>query len=258
MSKKAWIAMMAIVMALSAAVVVAQDSGPGVIDITAPDGSVVPIFTDGRLNAGDIAAPVVVYYTAANGMIVNPNLASDKLDLVNVDGVVTDLSGTNNAASTSLNANAANSTNGAANATVTQPDANNLIDTLQVLAIDQTTSNGNVVLEASVTDLMNLVTGRDNSISASGYSVNFDPNSNHFWVQAPANFEGKVYTFAWRNTLFPLSMIGDRSLSSNQSSTTNVQAQATAEASPQAADDATVQPTEEPTAQPTQDATTSP
>jgi hypothetical protein len=253
MSKKAWIAMMAIVMALSAAVVVAQDSGPGVIDITAPDGSIVPIFTDGRLNAGDLAAPVVVYYTAANGTIVNPNLASDKLDLVNVDGIAADLSGTNNASSTA-NADA----DGMTSASVAQPDANGLIDSLQVLAIDQFTSNGNVVIDASVNDLMNLVTGRQNSISQAGYSVNFDPNSNHFWVQSPANFEGKVYTFAWRNTLFPLSMIGDRRLSGNQSSTTDVQAQATPEASPQAATDASTQPTEEPTAQPTQDATPSP
>ncbi|MBZ0290076.1 MAG: hypothetical protein K8I30_20795 [Anaerolineae bacterium] len=247
MSKKVWIAIMAVVLALSAVAVMAQDN-PGVIDITAPDGSIVSIFTDGRLNAGDLAAPVVVYYTAENGTIVNPNLASDQLDLVNVGGVATDLSGTNDANNANADASDATSAN------ITQPDPNGLIDKLQVLAIDQTTSNGNVVIEASVNDLMNLVTGRQNSIAQAGYSVNFDPNSNHFWVQSPANFEGKVYTFAWRNTLFPLSMIGNRSLSS-ESDTTNVQAQATAEASPQATSDedsqATAQPTEEPTTQPT-------
>ena len=221
MNKKALILIMAAVLALSAVAVMAQD-GPGVINITLPDGKSVPVFTDGRLNAFDIAAPVVVYYTAANGTIVNPNFTTDPVDLVNANGTTTDVNTTNN-----VNTSAQANTDG-------------LINKLEVLAIDQFTSNGNVVIEASVNDLQNLVTGRDNTISASGYSVNFDPKSNNFWVRSPANFEGKTYTFSWHNNLFPVSMIA-------QPSQSNVNAQATTEA--------TAQPATQPTAMPT---TTSP
>src|SRR5258706_5286475 len=75
MSKKALIVIMAAVLVLGVLGVMAQD-GPGVIKITLPDGKSVPVFTDGRLNAFDIAAPVVVYYTAADGAIVNPDYTS--------------------------------------------------------------------------------------------------------------------------------------------------------------------------------------
>lgn len=230
MSKKAMILIMAAVLALSAFAVMAQDSDPGVINITLPDGQSVPVFTDGRLNAFDMAAPVVVYYTAANGTVVNPNFTSDTVDLVNNNGTTTDVNPTDNSN------------------TSAQADVSGLINKLQVLAIDQFTSNGNVVIEASVDDLQNLVTGSDSSISSAGYSVKFDPKSNYFWVQSPANFEGKTYTFAWKNTLFPLSMIGDRD-QSNMNANANVQpaAQPSAEASAQATTEATAQPTAQPT-----------
>ena len=208
MTKKVLIAVMAAVLALTAIGVMAQD-GPGVIDITLPDGSIVPVFTDGRLNAFDLAAPVVVYYTAPNGTIVNPNYTTDQVDQVNLDS-----------------ANAVNKN------TTTQPDPNGLIDKLQVLAIDPATSNGNLVMEVPVNDLFSLVTGSENNISAKGYSVNFDPKSNYFWVQAPANFEGKVYTFAWRNTLFSADMIAQPAQPNVQDQPAQSQSQTQATAEP--------------------------
>ena len=230
MSKKALIVIMAAVLVLGAIGVMAQD-GPGVINITLPDGKSVPVFTDGRLNAFDIAAPVVVYYTAANGTIVNPNFTTDQVDMVNLS---------NN----SINANNVNGTNA-------NPPANpeGLISKLQVLAIDPVTSNGNVVLEPTADDLLGLVTGQQKSISAKGYSVSYDRNSNSFFVQSPANFEGKVYTFAWPNNLFPLSLVGQQAQSAKQATpqptaaNTTTNGQATAQPTSQPA-----QPTPQPTA----------
>src|SRR5436853_5386416 len=96
MSKKALIVIMAAVLALTVLGVAAQDSGHGVTNVTLPDGRSVPVFTDGRLNAFDIGAPVVVFYTAANGNIVNPDIAP---------GTQPDLSNLNFSNSNSINGN---------------------------------------------------------------------------------------------------------------------------------------------------------
>jgi hypothetical protein len=218
MSKKAMIVVMALVLALSAVVVMAQDSGPGVINVTLPDGKSVPVFTDGRLNAFDIAAPVVVYYTAANGSIVNPNYTSggqpdlnslnfsDPTTLNNLNMAM------NNGNSANVSGNNASATNGTNATTITtQADQSGLINHLQVLGVGAD-SGARLVLNASVEDLLSLVTGQQKSLSAEGYSVNFDPNANYFWVQAPADFEGKVYTFAWPNNIFPTTLIGQKSI----------------------------------------------
>ena len=219
MSKKTLIVIMAAVLALSALAVMAQD-GPGVIDITLPDGGRLPVFTDGRLNAFDMGAPVVVYYTAANGTIVNPNFTTDQVDQVNLG---------DSGANANIFSNGA-SANASANPPV-NPDG--LINKLQVLAIDPTTSNGNLVMEVPLSDLLDLATGQQSSVSTQGYSVKYDRNSNSFFVQSPANFEGKVYTFAWPNNLFSLSMIRQQTQANQQpaasNATTNTTTQATAE-----------------------------
>jgi hypothetical protein len=224
MNKKVWIGVLAIVMALSAIAVFAQD-GPGVINVTLPDGQIVPVFTDGRINAFDIGAPVVVYYRSEAGDVLNPNFAGSSI-MNNVDASATPV-GT----------------------TVIQPSPNSLLESLQVLAIDQTTSNGNVVIEASVDDLQDLVAGQQNSIAASGYSLNYDRNANWFWIQSPPNFEGKVYTFAWENNLFPRPLV---SASPDANATSqffgSLNEDATAEPTAQATTEATAQPTVQPTA----------
>jgi len=270
MSKKALIIIIAAVLALTALGVLAQDNGPGVTNVTLPDGRSVPAFTDGRLNAFDIAAPVVVYYKAANGSVVNPlittgtqpNLAnlnfSSPNTLNNINAV---MNGSNNNAAGNGNNNAANSANstnnnasgnssnnaangannasgnsnnnaangannnsannnavgngsnnaGNGNGSTTQSNQAGLISQLEVLGVGPGGSTG-LVLTANVEDLLSLVTGQQNSLSAQGYSVNFDPKANYFWVQAPADFEGKVYTFAWPNNIFPTSLIGQSSI----------------------------------------------
>jgi hypothetical protein len=225
MSKKILILAAVAVLSLTAIGVMAQD-GPGVIDITLPDGSVAPVFTDGRINGFDIGAPLVVYYTAADGTIADPNFASSNLPAEFVfDAPLTALNGNTNTTVTSAN------------------DSNPLNDGdvvtgLQLLAIDKTTANGVPVLEASVQDLFNLVNTSDHTIADNGYSLNYSPQSNWFWVSAPADFEGKVYTFAWENTLF------------QPQQTNQVVAQPAAQASVEASAQATAEPTAQPTTSP--------
>jgi hypothetical protein len=228
MNRKVWIGVLAIVMALSAIAVFAQD-GPGVIKVTLPDGQLVPVFTDGRINAFDIGAPVVVYYRSEAGDVLNPNFAGSSI------------------------MNIADASATPAGTTVIQPSPNSLLESLQVLAIDQTTSNGNVVIEASVDDLQGLVNGQQDSIAAGGYSLNYDRNANWFWIQSPPNFEGKVYTFAWENNLFPRPQV---IASPEAQSIFQPLAQATDDVTVQPTAQATTQPTTQPTAQPT--TTTSP
>jgi len=259
MSKKALIVIIAAALALTALGVLAQDNGPGVINVTLPDGRSVPAFRDGRLNAFDIAAPVVVFYKAANGSIVNPDYTSgsqpdlnslnfsnpNTLNTINTfmsngnrannaanstnnsanstnNNANSSASGNNNASSNGNN-NAGNSNssgNGNANSSTGTNNANNttsaanqagLINRLEVLAVGPG-GGTSLVLSPTVEDLLSLVTGQQSSLSAQGYSVNYDPKANYFWVQAPADFEGKVYTFAWPNNIFPTSLVGQTGL----------------------------------------------
>lgn len=190
MAKKVGILIVVGVLMLGAIGVMAQD-GPGVIDVTLPDGSVAPVFTDGRINGFDIGAPLVVYYTAADGTIADPNFAGANLPAEFIfDAPLIALNGT--------------STTPVTTATDNNPaNDGEIVTGLQLLAVDKATSNGNLVLEASVEDLFNLVNTNDRTIADNGYTLNYSPQSNWFWVSAPADFEGKVYTFAWENTLFP-------------------------------------------------------
>jgi hypothetical protein len=236
MSKKALILIAVVVLALSAIGVMAQD-GPGVINVTLPDGSIAPVFTDGRINGFDIGAPLVVYYKTEAGTIANPTFAGSNLP------TFFDLTGDTAPFDPNFDASAANPPanvplDGAANANPN--DDANTIASLQLLAIDPATSNGNLVLEASVADLFNLVNTRQHSIDENGYTLNYSPQSNWFWVSAPADFEGKVYTFAWENTLFPAAQ-----------QDAQVSAQATAEPTSDATAQATAMPTVEATVQTT-------
>jgi hypothetical protein len=244
MSKKPLIVIALVVLALSAIGVMAQDDGPGVINVTLPDGSVAPVFTDGRLNAFDIAAPVVVYYTTENGTIANANFASSYLPSnFAVNGNSNDSAGTGiGSGSSGVNASTGNDAGNNANAI--QTSTGSTLSGIQLLGIDRSTGNGSLVLEASVDDLFGLVNGQQSTISENGYTLNYSPQSNWFWVSAPADFEGKVYTFAWENTLFPTAQ-------QNAQASAQPSVQASAQATAQPTSQATSQPTAQPTAQPT-------
>jgi hypothetical protein len=73
----------------------------------------------------------------------------------------------------------------------------------ELLAIDPKSNNGYLVLRASAADVQKLIAGEIPAIESNGFSLNYSP-SDYFWITAPADKEGKVYTFQWQNHEFPL------------------------------------------------------
>jgi hypothetical protein len=73
----------------------------------------------------------------------------------------------------------------------------------ELLAIDRLSNNGYLVLRADAAAIRELMTGVVDKIEANGFTLGYSP-SNYFWVSAPADAEGKVYTFQWKNTEFPI------------------------------------------------------
>lgn len=150
MYKKVWIGVLMAATILSTAV--ASASTGKVIKVPTDDGYLIAI-DDGRLNAFDIGAPVVVFYHTQEVTLDD-------------DSVV---------------------------------DVPNGID---LLAVNQETNNGNLVLHVSSDDIQKLLDGSESSLSDNGYTLNYDKEHDWFWISAPADGEGKVYTFAWEDTAF--------------------------------------------------------
>jgi hypothetical protein len=73
----------------------------------------------------------------------------------------------------------------------------------ELLAIDPKSNNGYLVLRATNDDIQQLMTGKVDQIASNGYTLNYSP-SDYFWITAPADKEGKVYSFEWQNHEFPL------------------------------------------------------
>jgi hypothetical protein len=71
---------------------------------------------------------------------------------------------------------------------------------IELLAIDQTTNEGKLVLSADLAALQQLIGGAVASIDANGYSLHY--SAGYFWVTAPADAEGKIYSFTWENQTF--------------------------------------------------------
>lgn len=150
MYKKVWVGMVMAATILSTAV--ASASTGKVIKVPTDDATLSAI-DDGRINAFDIGAPVVVFY--------------DTQDATLDDGTVVQVA-----------------------------------DGIDLLAVNQETNNGNLVLHASVSDIQKLLDGSQSSLSDNGYTLNYNSEHGWFWISAPADSEGKVYTFAWENTAF--------------------------------------------------------
>lgn len=73
---------------------------------------------------------------------------------------------------------------------------------IELLDIQPETNNGEMVLNASVDDLQTLVDGSADYLEASGYKLYYKDGS--FTVVAPADYEGKVYSFTWENEAITL------------------------------------------------------
>jgi hypothetical protein len=72
---------------------------------------------------------------------------------------------------------------------------------IQILRIDPVTSNGVPLFELSNDEVQQLIHSEDHMMTVDGYTLNYSAESNWFWVSAPPDAEGKVYTFQWENVI---------------------------------------------------------
>jgi hypothetical protein len=75
---------------------------------------------------------------------------------------------------------------------------------VELLAVNQESNNGNLVLQATSADIQKFLDGSSSSLSANGYTLNYNKEANWFWITSPADHEGKTYSFAWENLGFPV------------------------------------------------------
>jgi hypothetical protein len=77
---------------------------------------------------------------------------------------------------------------------------------IQLLAIDPVTNQGVEVLRLTSEEILAAIGesgGGDVVLAQSnGYTLNYSP-SGWYWVAAPADSEGKVYSFVWPDTVIP-------------------------------------------------------
>lgn len=73
---------------------------------------------------------------------------------------------------------------------------------IELLAIDQTTNEGKLALNADLAAIQQLTSGAVSSLDGQGFSLNY--KAGWFWVTAPADSEGKVYSFSWQNKTLPV------------------------------------------------------
>lgn len=71
---------------------------------------------------------------------------------------------------------------------------------LQLLSIDPETNNGVPVLEVDAAQIAELLAGDVETLSNNGFTLSYADG--YFRVTAPADTEGKVYSFTWENTSF--------------------------------------------------------
>ncbi len=138
---------------------VALAADPPVIPVPTKDYGVITFINDGRLNGADVAAPVAVYY---------------KYDLVRSPGDW--------------------------KATFYEKK---VLRGLELLAIDPKTNEGYLVLDVPAQVMIEAIDtgGHEEGMllaSENGYNL-FYSKANWFWISAPADKEGKVYTFKWQN-----------------------------------------------------------
>jgi len=156
-----WFSMAVSLMALVTSAALAEeetDDQDVVTTIASADCGSVRVFTDGRLNANDLAAPVAVYYTYTTRMVFDENG-----EIVwGADGY---------------------------------PYYEDVATGLQLLAIDST-GNGQAVMELSNDTINDALAVGQTSFVAGGYTLNIGENG-WYWLSAPPDVDGKVYTFSW-------------------------------------------------------------
>jgi hypothetical protein len=78
---------------------------------------------------------------------------------------------------------------------------------IRLLAIDPVTSNGVPLFDLTTDEVLQLMNSEDHMLVQDGYTLNYSPDTNWFWVAAPPDAEGKVYTFQWENLYFPVGQL---------------------------------------------------
>ena len=164
MLRKLLAALTILALLLSVSLVVAQD----VVTIIDEDTDIpVPHFTDGRINASDLAAPVVIFYKTEKVPVLDENgnqMWGEKGGLYFEDKITG----------------------------------------IQVLTIDLETGLMAGALEVSLNDLKNMVDaagGKSCCVGEKGAVSLHYSESGWFWVQAPDR-DGKTYTFQWEGFEF--------------------------------------------------------
>ncbi len=140
---------LAFVLAMSAFAVRADDPTTPVFPL--------PSFDDGRINAYDPGAPVIVFETQTEVPIVNDNGVPTTANVV--DGVQL----------LSWSADAGTAT--------------------EVLNVSAEDIDAAIAKNKSAVDTFTIA-------KANGYTLNYS-QSGYLWISAPPDFEGKVYTFSW-------------------------------------------------------------
>jgi hypothetical protein len=161
MSRILLIAFTILALLLSVSTAVAQDDGIRIV--TDEDTDIpVPIFTDGRLNAADMGAPVVIYYTWEKKPVFDEfgrQVWGDQGGLFFED----------------------------------------VVTGIDVLSVNLDTGFVEGALHVGLNDIQTMVDdagGVDCCLAEKGpISLHYSP-SGWFWVQAPER-EGKTYTFQW-------------------------------------------------------------
>jgi hypothetical protein len=123
----------------------------------------------------------------------------------------------------------------AAGSTIQSPNG------IQLLQISPVTSNGSELVELTGAELAQVITGDTHSMDFNGFTLNYNPDNNWFWVVSPPDAEGKLYTFQWENTVFPRTPNTSDAIAAD-GLTASASAAATAEVSASATPDASATP----------------
>ena len=162
MSKIVLVALVILALFLSIGTVAAQDDGIRIITDEETD-IPVPIFTDGRLNAADIGAPVVIYYNWEKRPVLDENGRQ-------VWGKYGDLF------------------------------YEDVVTGIDVLSINLETGLVQGALHVSADEISQMVEEAgsvDCCLAENGPISLHYSQSGRFWVEAPER-EGKTYTFQWQ------------------------------------------------------------
>jgi hypothetical protein len=153
----------ALMLAVGAVMAVEEEGDHDLKIITPEDETPFAMFVDGRLNAYDVAAPVVVFYTYAH----QPLLDENGIQAWDNHG---------------------------------HPVWQDVVTGIEVLAVNQVTGGTDLVLNADLASIREAIesAGQDDCclLENGPYSLHYS-QSGRFWVEAPFG-DGKTYSFDWQ------------------------------------------------------------